>query len=224
MVHGTNRSAADRRFRGIVQVRSLTSQRHLFRQTRHAWTTTSHWTADAAGATCRPWQILSQPEERLRLGINVWSLLKMSSTGSVPRCEHCGPEGIVALQETFRTTPWLSYRKAVVWALIATYTPFLVAAGYAQAFVTCQHCKTTAWQVLLYAPGLVPTIISAELLHIHFHSSWILAASAGGITAASIWGLTAMLRRSRRAGIGGLFLGCALLSVGAVMTLMVIRA
>lgn len=46
----------------------------------------------------------------------------------------------------------------------AVYGPFLAMAIYTSIYVSCSHCKSTAWTLLPFAPGIVPVELSRHAL------------------------------------------------------------
>src|SRR5262245_54748676 len=52
--------------------------------------------------------------------------------------------------------PAISWTRAMWLSSLVTYGPFLVMATYTLAFVSCSHCRKSAWELLPAGPGLVP--------------------------------------------------------------------
>lgn len=63
--------------------------------------------------------------------------------------------------------PWLhrrcSWKSALGTSAAILYGPFFVMALYMQAFVSCEHCKSTAWTILPTAPGFVALFVASPI-------------------------------------------------------------
>lgn len=72
---------------------------------------------------------------------------------SAESCRRCG--------ERFTAPPppptgLLSWPRAIGLSLASIYGPFLAMAMYMTLFVSCGHCKRTAWTLLPFGPAVLP--------------------------------------------------------------------
>lgn len=121
-------------------------------------------------------------------------------------------------------TSAISWERAAGLSCLAVYGPFVVTATYALLFVSCSHCKKTAWTLLPCAPGLLPLEAGRRLLDLPRPSDALGFALAIIISFAIILALTCLVRRGRRLRLAGLALAIAVFSTFAFCTLSMIRA
>jgi len=90
-----------------------------------------------------------------------------------------------------------SWIRSILLIAIASYLPFVALAGYMTAFVSCSHCRLTAWQLAPVGPGLVPMHVALQFSGIGRLADdweWTIAA----LTALSIIAVMAFVSRLGR--------------------------
>lgn len=117
-----------------------------------------------------------------------------------------------------------SWKRAVGLATLAVYAPFVVMAVCTLFFVSCDHCKKTAWLLLPSGPGMLPLEAARTWLNFSCLSDlpWFVLAFLVALTlvAALAW-LIRLGEKPRRIGLCLAFLAC---SVSAFCLLSMIRS
>lgn len=88
-----------------------------------------------------------------------------------------------------------SWKRAYLLACLAVYGPFIVMATYTLLYVSCSHCKSAAWMVLPYGPGLVPVEVARRWLDLPRPSDTLWFAVALFVSGAMVIGLAWLIRR-----------------------------
>jgi len=130
--------------------------------------------------------------------------------------------GGAAPPEAFQ--PGLRYGPALVVAALIAYAPFVAMAGYAQFFMTCEHCKVAARQLLPCAPGVLPLGFLGQVLGFRFPSQTAFGWAASAVSVLLVVALARVLQRERRMAIAALIVAIPVFTGLAWMTLAVIRA
>lgn len=118
----------------------------------------------------------------------------------------------------------VSWMRAAGLSCLAMYGPFTVMAIYALLFVSCDHCKRTAWTILPCAPGLFPIEIGRKWLDLPRPDDTLTFAMAFIIAVALVFGLACVIRRGRWWCIAGMAIAIAVFSPLAFSLLSAIRA
>ena len=118
----------------------------------------------------------------------------------------------------------ISWKSAVGLACLAVYGPFIVMATYTLLFVSCSHCKTTAWTLLPCAPGLLPIVAGQRLLGLPRPTYALGFALAFIVSLVMTFTLACLVRRGRRLRFAGVTIAFAVFSIFAFCTLSMIRA
>jgi hypothetical protein len=118
----------------------------------------------------------------------------------------------------------ISWKRAAGLSCLAVFGPFIVMAIYTLLFVSCSHCKRTAWTLLPCAPGLLPIEAGRRLLDLSRPADGINFALAFIVSLAMIFTLACLLRRGRRLRFAGVSVALAVFSIFAFCTLSMIRS
>jgi|SRR5688572_3522790 len=122
------------------------------------------------------------------------------------------------------SVPKLSWKRALGISCLPIYGPFILMATYTLLFVSCSHCKKTAWFLLAWAPGLLPVEAGRHLFDLPRFPDSLSFALAFVTSLAFVAAVAVLLRRSRKSGLWGIALALALASFFAVCTLAMIRS
>ncbi|MEX2119379.1 MAG: hypothetical protein WD847_07280 [Pirellulales bacterium] len=90
-----------------------------------------------------------------------------------------------------------SWKRAYLLACLAVYGPFIVMAAYTQLYVSCSHCKSAAWMLLPYGPGLVPVEVVRRWLDLPRPSDTVWFAVAVFVSGAMVIALAWLIQRRR---------------------------
>lgn len=116
------------------------------------------------------------------------------------------------------------WRSAVGLACLAVYGPFVVMAVYTSLFVSCLHCKTTAWVLLPCGPGLLPLTLTQRWLDLPRPGDTLGYILAMVFTNATVFALACLIRNHRRWGLAGIAVATVAFGALAFSTLAAIRA
>ena len=79
----------------------------------------------------------------------------------------------------------------------AVYGPFVTMATYTSLYVSCSHCRLTAWSLLPYAPGIVPLELARRELDMPRGSDVVSFALALSIAIAMLVATTVLIHKTR---------------------------
>src|SRR5262245_33347021 len=102
--------------------------------------------------------------------------------------------------------------RAIELSCLALYGPFIVMGVYALLFVSCDHCKRTAWKILPCAPGLFSFEVGRKWLDLPRPGDALTFALAFIIAIALVFALAAVIRRGRWWCFAGVAIGIAVFS------------
>ncbi len=134
-----------------------------------------------------------------------------------------GPSNWSNITAASDVTERIAWKLAVGLVCVAMYGPFAVMALYAQVFVPCAHCKSTAIAILPFGPGIMPTLafqlagLRAGLVEATQFSVALIGSAMMALTFAAV------ARINRRWLFGTLALVCVACMLEAVITLSMIR-
>jgi hypothetical protein len=118
----------------------------------------------------------------------------------------------------------MSWRRALGWAGLAVYGPFVLMAVGSLIWVSCDHCQATAWKLLPIGPGLLPVVLTRRLVDIGRYPEGLTFAIAAGVALLEVVDVAWVVRRSPRWRVWTLGVGLLCNAGFAYATLMAIRA
>lgn len=118
----------------------------------------------------------------------------------------------------------MSWKLALGIACAPVYGPFVLMATYALLFVSCSHCKSTAWYLLPWAPGLLPVEAGRRLLNLPRDPDALWFAVAFIASLGMVAAVAALIRLSRRLGYLAMIVAVALCGFFAIGMLAMIRS
>ena len=118
----------------------------------------------------------------------------------------------------------IAYKTAMGLSCVAVYGPFVVMALYTLMFVSCSHCKATAWKLLPCAPGLIFVELGRASLDVSRPDDGVWFALAAIVSLAIVLALSWLLQYGPRTRWVSLGVAVAAFSLVAFGTLSMIRS
>ena len=122
------------------------------------------------------------------------------------------------------TNKAFSWMRATGLSCLALYGPFIVMGTYVLLFVSCDHCKKTAWMILPSAPGLFPLELGRKWLDLSRLGDALTSVMAFIIAVALVLAVASVIRRGRWWCIAAMAIAIAAYSPCAFFLLAAIRA
>ena len=122
------------------------------------------------------------------------------------------------------TVSAISWKRAAGLACLLVYGPFIVMATYALVFESSSYCKTHAWTLLPFGPGLLPVEAGRRWFELPRPSDALGFALAFIVSFIVVCLLASLVRRKRWVRFASMAVALAAFSLSAVSMLAMLRS